>query len=253
MSKITELGGMYARIKGKFRKIVIENNLQEENVRIKANPLSAEEAIGNPERDDFPLLMGKERLMQAEFNGSLGQAFTDMYGDFEGTLQNVLDMELNNNFRRAIFIATLNAVMRHLGLVDGTIHCKNDNPEGCGKDLVEFISETYGRPKIAFIGLQPALAEHCSKRFELKILDMDKENIGKEKFGVMILDGDKDTKNALEWCDLSLVTGTTVVNGTAESILQVVDADRKPVVFYGVTVAGVAKLLNLERFCARST
>ncbi len=124
---------MYAEIKEKFGKIVAENNLREGNVRISAKTLSAEEAIGNPERDDFPLLKGKERLMQAEFNGSLGQAFTDLYGNFEGTLQNVLDMELKNNFRRAIFIATLNAVMRHLGLIDGTIHCKNNGPRSVVK------------------------------------------------------------------------------------------------------------------------
>ncbi|MEA1998446.1 MAG: hypothetical protein U9N61_03860, partial [Euryarchaeota archaeon] len=48
-----------------------------------------------------------ERLMQAEFSVFCGQAFTDMYGDFEGTLQDVLAMELNNNYRRAIFVATL--------------------------------------------------------------------------------------------------------------------------------------------------
>lgn len=243
---------MYAEIKEKFGKIVVENNLREGNVRISAKTLSAEEAIGNPERGDFPLLKGKERLMQAEFNGSLGQAFTDMYGNFEGTLQNVLDMELKNNFRRAIFIATLNAVMRHLGLIDGTIHCKNNGPEECSEELIKFISENYGRPKTALFGFQPAFAEHCAKRFELKILDQDKENIGREKFGVMILDGNKNTKKALEWCDMALVTGTTIANGTAESILQMADAERKPVVFYGVTIAGVAKLLNLERFCARS-
>ncbi len=97
--------------------------------------MSAEGAIVNPERGDFPLLKGKERLMQAEFNGSLGQAFTDMYGNFEGAPQNARDMKLKNNFRRAIFIATLNAVMRPLGLIYGTIHCKNNGPEECSEEL----------------------------------------------------------------------------------------------------------------------
>jgi len=92
---------MYAVIKEKFERIVAENDLL---------ALTPEEAIGNPESEDFPILKGVERLMQAEFAGSFGQAFTDMYGDFEGTLQDVLAMELNNNYRRAIFVATLNAV-----------------------------------------------------------------------------------------------------------------------------------------------
>ncbi|KAF5414987.1 MAG: hypothetical protein C5S48_07290 [Candidatus Methanogaster sp.] len=48
----------------------------------------------------------------------------------------------------------------------------------------------------------------------------------------------------------ALVTGTTVVNGTLESILEVAGAKA---VFYGIGIAGVAELLGLERFCPRST
>jgi len=51
-----------------------------------------------------------------------------MYGDFEGTLQDVLAMELNNNYRRAIFVATLNAVMLHRGMIEGSVHCKDKGP-----------------------------------------------------------------------------------------------------------------------------
>ena len=98
---------MYTVIKEKFERIVAENDLLDETVVIRAKPLTPEEAIGNPESEDFPILKGVERLMQAEFSGCFGQAFTDMYGDFEGTLQDVLAMELNNNYRRAIFVATL--------------------------------------------------------------------------------------------------------------------------------------------------
>ena len=246
---------IYAKIKKKFGEIIRENKLYEENVRIMARPLTVEEAIGNPERADFPLVTGKERLMQAEFDGSIGHAFTDMYGNFNGTLRDILDMELKNNFRRAIFISTLNAVMRHLNLTSGTVHCKDNEPEDCGRDLVGFISENYGgngKPKIAFVGFQPALIEHCSKRFELRILDLDKGNIGSEKFGVKILDGKTDMKKTFEWCDLAMVTGTTVVNGTIEPILAIADETRTPVVFYGVTIAGVAELLNLRRFCTQS-
>ena len=41
--------------------------------------------------------------------------------------------------------------------------------------------------------------------------------------------------------------GTTVVNGTIDRFL---DRDR-PVVFYGVTSAGPARVLNLNRFCVK--
>ena len=48
----------------------------------------------------------------------------------------------------------------------------------------------------------------------------------------------------------ALVTGTTVVNGTIEPILEVA---RGRAVFYGISIAGVAEVLGLERFCPRST
>ena len=70
-----------------------ENDLLDETVVIRAKPPTPEGAIGNPESEDFPILKGVERLMQAEFSGCFDQAFTDMYGDFEGTLQDVLAME----------------------------------------------------------------------------------------------------------------------------------------------------------------
>ena len=240
---------MYATIRKKFERIVEDNDLSGETVMIRAKPLTPEEAIGNPEGEDFPILRGRERLMQAEFRGSFGQAFTDMYGNFEGTLRDVLDMELTNNFRRAIFIASLNAVMRNLGMIEGSVHCKDSGPKECGKDLVELLGK-YGRSRIALVGFQPVHARRCSERHDLKILDMDPENIGKEKFGVVVLDGSKYAEEVLEWCDLALVTGTTAVNGTIEPILTM--AGEKSV-FYGISIAGVAELLGLERFCPRST
>jgi len=240
---------MYTVIKEKFERIVAENDLLDETVVIRAKPLTPKEAIGNPEGNDFPILKGRERMMQAEFRGSFGQAFTDMYGDFEGTLQDVLAMELTNNYRRAIFVATLNAVMRYLGLIEGSVHCKDSGPEDCGLDLIEFL-EGHRQSRIALVGFQPVHARRCSERGELKILDMDPENVGEEKFGVVVLDGGKDTEEVLRWCDLALVTGTTVVNGTLEAILEVAGAKT---VFYGVSIAGVAQMLGLERFCPRST
>jgi len=158
---------MYSVIRDKFELIVEENDLLNETIMIRAKPLTPEEAIGNPESEDFPILKGDERLMQAEFRGSFGQAFTDMHGNFEGTLRDVLDMELTNNFRRAIFIASLNAVMRNLGMIEGSVHCKDSGPEECGEDLVEFLGK-YGRSRIALVGCHNRLPHIFYKQQEFK-------------------------------------------------------------------------------------
>jgi uncharacterized protein (DUF4213/DUF364 family) len=233
----------YDILKEKFIKLIKEGGLEGEKVIIRANPLSPEEAIGNPEDKDYPLVVGVERLMQAEFRGSLGQAYTDMYGDFSGTLSEIVNMDLKNNFRRAIFISSLNAVMRHLGLTNKTVHCKNAQPPECSQELVRYIEKNYGQPKIAMVGFQPRMVEALAKHFELRVTDMDKDNIGKEKFGVKIDDPARAKEN-LEWCDIALVTGTTVVNDTIDQFK--ID---KPVIFYGVTISGTAKLLGLNCFC----
>ncbi|RLB05478.1 MAG: hypothetical protein DRG50_07185, partial [Deltaproteobacteria bacterium] len=226
-----------------LRRMVEEGDFGREEIQIKAFPLTPQEAIGNPEQDDYPLLKGRERLMQAEFRGSIGQAYTDMYGDFSGPLSEILEMELKNNYRRAILISSLNAIARYLGAVKGTIHCKDADPPRCGHELLNHIRKNYGFPKVALVGMQPRMAEVLAEHFELRITDLDEENIGKERFGVLI-EGPNRTAENLAWCDLAVVTGTTAVNGTLEQFL--ID---KPVIFYGVTIAAVAELMGLMRFC----
>ena len=47
---------MYTVIREKFERIVAENDLLDETVVIRAKSLTPEEAIGNPESEDFPIL-----------------------------------------------------------------------------------------------------------------------------------------------------------------------------------------------------
>jgi len=234
---------LYDVIKKEFTRTINQNGLEAEEVVIKTIALSPQEAIGDPEDKDYPLITGRERLMQAEFKGSLGQAFTDMYGNFNGRLNDIVEMDLKNNFRRAIFISSLNAVMRHLKLVDKTIHCRNNEPRECSQELVKYVERNYGQPKIAFIGFQPRMVETLSANFELRVTDMDADNIGTVKFGVKI-DSPEKTQENLKWCDMVLATGTTVVNSTFNQFRL-----SRPVVFYGITISGVAKLLGLNHFC----
>lgn len=234
----------YAVIREKLSEIIARQGLGGQAVVVRANPLSPTQAIGNPEDADYPLLKGKEVMIQADFMGSAGHAFTDMAGNFQGTLDEIISMELNNNFRRAVFISTLNAVMKHLGLVDKTTHCRDDEPRQCSLQLAKAIGEKYGHPRIAFVGFQPGMIRALAEKYELRVTDMDAGNIGTEKSGIVI-GGPEKTKENLEWCDIALVTGTTAANGTLGDFLGL----DKPVLFYGVTISGTAKLLGLDVFC----
>jgi uncharacterized protein (DUF4213/DUF364 family) len=153
-------------------------------------------------------------------------------------------MDLTSNFRRAVFISTLNAVMRSLNQIEATVHCKDKEPALCASKLPEYIRQHYGQPKIAFIGLQPAMIQALSEAgFELRATDLNPDNIGKIRCGAKIYDAALNAEHA-RWADIVLTTGSVLVNDTYQELQQ-----GKPVIYYGVTAAGLAKMFDLPRFC----
>lgn len=227
-----------------FIQLLLENNLMDDEVEIiSAKTLTPFQAVGKPERDDYPILKGKEVLVEATFKGDKGQAYTDEPGNYKGKIKDILDLELNNNFERGILIATMNAVLRHLGLIEATIHCKNEELGICANQLVDYIKEKYDNPSIGLIGLQPGMAQALSKSFKLRIVDLDSDNFNKT-FNDAIVEEPSSTIDIINNCDLILATGSTSVNGTIDGLLE-----KKDVIFYGTTVAAVAYFNNLHRFC----
>jgi hypothetical protein len=238
---------LMSQLREQLRTLAEKNALLGETVTVTGRAHTTEQAIGNAARQDFPLVKGKEMPIQAAVRDAKGQAFTDMPGHFTGTLSGIIDGPLESNFDRAVFVATINAVTSLLGLADKTTHCKGGEPEYCAACVVDFVRHNYGDPKIALVGFQPSLLEKLAPSFTVRALDLDDERIGTEKFGVAIEDGERDTEAVLAWCDLVLVTGSTIVNGTMANFNDV----GKPVVFYGTTIAGAASLLGLKRYCER--
>lgn len=239
------MSNLYDEIRETARVLLKQHGILGRRVKVKAHALSTEEAIGNPEGDDFPLQKGKERLMQAEIDGVKGQAFTDRYGDFEGRVEEILEMRPKNNYRRAIFVATLNAALRGIGKTDRTIHCRDTEPGTCAQELVGYLNDHYPHVRIGQVGFQPRMVEAVGALFPLKVLDLDPDNIGKKKYGVVI-EGPESRDGVIDWADLLLVTGTVLVNGTIEDFIG-----RKPVLFYGTTIAGAASLMGWDRFCGQ--
>jgi uncharacterized protein (DUF4213/DUF364 family) len=87
------------------------------------------------------------------------------------------------------------------------------------------------------------MVEALVKHFELKLTDMDETNINTPKFGVTVQSPSKAAEH-LDWCDLIVATGSTIVNGTINEFLT-----GRPVIFYGVTISGAAKLMGWDNFC----
>lgn len=232
---------LYDELREALKNEIQKHNLSGQNISVRCKTLSALEAIGKPEHDDYPILKGKEVMVEAVFEGAKGQVFTDEFENADYLVDDLLKIRLNSNKRRASFISGLNAVFRYLNLCDKTIHCKDKEPIDCASNLFEAIGDVNN---VLLVGYQPRFLEMLASKYSLRVVDMDPDNIGSDVSGVVI-ESPEMTSNAIKWCDLIFVTGSTIVNGTITNFLN----QDKPALFYGVTVSAAAKILNLNKYC----
>lgn len=240
------------RTRSRFKEIVEQNHLLDARVSVLAKPLTPEEAIGTPGRRDFPIVVGKERVVESTVLGSKGHAFTDSPREFLGTLKDVLRLELTTNQSRAIFVATLNAVLRYLEMATATVHCKDEDPEKCALEIARLLLNRHGRVEVGLIGLNPAIAERLVDRFgaeHVRISDLNGDNIGKQRFGVEIWDGNHRTEELIDASDVVVFTGSSLVNDTFDHIRRRIQTRGRDYLVYGVTAAGVSELMGIERIC----
>jgi uncharacterized protein (DUF4213/DUF364 family) len=238
--------------KDKFSELIQQHNLGSHRVQVTVKTLTPREAIGSPSRQDFPILLGKEVIVEAQFDNSYGQAFTDQPQSFSGTIDQLLNLSLDNSSNRAIFIASLNAITSHLGIAKGVRHCKDEEPEKCARQIATDFKQRFGDKKIGLIGLQPAILQNLSQGFgaeNVRCTDLNPDNVGSRKFGVEIWSGAKGTKKLIDWCGLLLVTSSALTNGTLEAILKAAAAAGKTTILFGITGSGVCALMGLERVC----
>jgi uncharacterized protein (DUF4213/DUF364 family) len=235
--------------------IVTKNRLLDAHVSVLVKTLTPQEAIGEPGRRDFPIILGKERVVEAEVLGVKAHAFTDSPGEFMGDLKGVLNLPLTSNRERSIYVATLNTILKYLNLIENTMHCKDEDPERCGKEVAFQLLKRWGKVKVGFIGLNPAIAENLTETFgveNVRITDLNKKNIHSFEYGIKIWDGNKMTEELIKQSDVILITGTTFVNGTFDHIIHCIQNYRKDYLIYGVTGAGICKLMGLNRICPYS-
>lgn len=241
------------RLRSAARVIAMQAGLLNVPLTVEIRKLPPEVALGNTAERDYPIWKGKEGLVEARILGGVGQAFSPAPADFSGELGDVLALELVGNDdaalrNRAIFVSSLNALCMHLGIADKTVHCRDDGPRQCAEDLIGVIAA--GSPqdsRITLIGCQPRMIEALSRVYRLRVIDLDPDNIGRTVAGVTI-EGEDRTDDALDWCNIALVTGSTLANGTIDRFIGL----RCHTVFYGITISGAAALLGLNRFCTRA-
>ncbi|NLV22288.1 MAG: hypothetical protein GXY49_09920 [Syntrophomonadaceae bacterium] len=234
-----------------LKKVLAERpELNALEININSRALKSEEAIGHPDRDDFPLLRGKEVLLQAELPGGIGQAFTADPIAYHGSLQSLLTLPDDRPGNHALLVSSLNALLKKLGQADHTTHCLNHEPELCADYISHYILEKHGLCKVGIIGYQPAILDHCTRVFgasSVRITDLSADVVGTTRFGVKVMDGLSETEKLVEFADVLLLTGTILANGTYLDVLG--EVGEKPYYFFGTTCAALAYVNNKNRLC----
>lgn len=202
---------------------------------------------------EYAIAKGKEVIMECVFKNAKAHVFTP--SPFKGSirLREVLELSLNTISERSVFYGSLNAVMRHLGIIERTVHCRGDVPLKCGKALAERIIDEYGDVPVLLVGYQPAFANALSKAMSrLHVTDMDPGNVGK-RIGRTVVVDHKANEDLIDEVELVLITGSSIINSTFWGIWRKTREKGKDIIIYGVSGAGAAKIFNIKRHCPYAT
>ena len=238
---ITEL---FDSIKTRFLSLPGVEELLKEPIRCMADREPERTLL--PEGDIPSEARRPEYRVTALFRNAKGEAYTETPADFEGTLKDALCLPVSEKGIDARIIASINAVMAHLGLCPGTfpddpeVHCRYADA------LCSYVSEHYGKTKLILVGYDGyVVKKFMEEGMDFWTMDRDPDNITKDRFHHVIVNSGKYNREAcFAWGDLFMITGSTLCNGT---IIQYLDHG-KELLFYGITGGGVCRLLDLPWF-----
>ncbi len=210
--------------------------------------------------DEYVLIRGPEILLTCKFRGETVQVFTVNPKEFKGKVRDIITLDLSSMYNRSIFYAFSNALLKSLGLIEKTIHCKKDEPIKCSKLLVERLMVKYGlSKKILHIGYQPGHISELYKfyRENLLITDLRSDIVWKIKNNRLVYDGLLNNIY-IGVTDIILVTASSVINSTFWNILSQAYLMRKHIIMYGVSAGTMYYFINkytpfkIELFCPSS-
>jgi hypothetical protein len=110
------------------------------------------------EEEHRSIILGKERVVEAELLSSKAHAFTDSPGEFVCNLKEVLNLPLTSKRERSIYMATLNATLKYLHVIENTVHCEDEDPEKCGNEIASQLLKRWGKGEGRFHRYE---SSHC--------------------------------------------------------------------------------------------
>lgn len=238
----------YSGLKFRFANLCRQHQLEGEQVCVKVD--------ASYSGHSGAALAGRSRLV-ASFRGRSGMSYTFHPYQFEGSIDELLSIDLEGDSDRAVFIAAMNAVCGAVIPHLRTVHCSDEGSLRCTQRLVEELRQNgYNCPGL--IGFQPSFLEALSRSFgtwNLACVDQQELDESLRRSANVDLLDEEHLQQLVGWSDVVVVTGATLVSGALPDILEWTEMSGKPILVYGTSIAGAAELMDLPRFCpeARTT
>ena len=235
---------LYQEILSKFYQLDGSEALLDEPVLVTVS--EEPERTLRPEGDPPSTVARPEYCVTALFGGTKGEAFCEKPAAFRGTLKEALEIPPEEKGISAVTISALNAALNRLGLCPGTFPEGEQAHSDYAEALCRYVTENYGESNLVLIGYDGYLVKRfMDEKLSFWTLDRDPDNIAQDRFDHVIVNSAKrNRESAFAWGKLLIVTGSTLCNGT---IVQYLNSG-KDLLFYGITCAGAATLLNLSWF-----
>lgn len=235
---------LYQKMLTRFLALPGAGSLLSEPVRITPDP--EPEVLLLPEGSTSSFISRPEYRVTAVMKGVCGEAYTECPKGFEGTLKEVLDLPVSEEGIPAQTLAAINAAMSLLGLCPGSFADDPAVHAAYADNLCRFVTEQYGSSNLVLIGYDGYIVKRFSEEgLDFWTLDRNPSNITQDCFNHVIVNSGKYNREAcFAWGKVLLITGSTFCNGTVLHFLN----RNVPVLFYGITCAGISKLLDLPWF-----
>ncbi len=258
---ITEL---YEQILSEFYKKPGAEQLLEEPVTVTVS--SEPERTLRPEGDPPSTVARPEYCVIAMLGGETGGTYGEAYAEagiiadslkaevedipgkeiFCGTLKEALEIAPTENGISPITVSALNAAMSRLNLCSGVFQEGEEFHAMYADALCRYVTEHYGRDNIVLVGYDGYLVKRfMDEKLGFWTLDLDPDNVSQDRFDHIVVNGAKlNRESGFAWGKIFIVTGSSLCNGTIIPYLN----SGKELLFYGITCAGTAGLLNLSWF-----
>ena len=236
------------RVRSRFGKVVRDNHLERESVIVEAGSSRASQHQGTTGKGCGCFADG---LIKARVAGGVGHAAIDSPAHFRASLRGVISMSLASDFERCVFLATVNAACRALGLLNKSLRCDDAGARRCPAEIVRQTGKD--RPKsVGLFGFEASLLEMLVRTFggrHVACVDADPELIGARNWGVDIWDAHDRAADLVDRSEFLMINTTCFVNASADEIVRLIWDKGCPYRFFGITGAGATKLLKMHWVC----